>query len=227
MATRIFFLLDKTGSMRSQPTYTNTIDGFNEWLRTMREELPEARFTMALFSSLNTEIRCKDVPFSDANDLCGDTYICDGWTPLFEAICKMIEAAEGVVQTDDKVIITILTDGEENCSPHPYSQAYVNQKVKEKQDAGWQFIFLGANMDAYKAGGAAGLARHGTMSYDSTNLAQSRAAFHGVAGQSVSYARGETQGVQFSDEDRQAAGDKFAESAKKDPGTVKIDLGKE
>lgn len=229
-ATRIVFVLDKTGSMRLEPRYANTIAGFNTWLKEMQGSLPEAAFSLIMFNSFGTTVVHRNARLGDVDELTPAQYQCDGWTPLFEAICKAIEATEKVVGPDERVVITILTDGEENSSCAPYNAlSYVAAKVKEKQDLGWQFVFLGANMDAWKAREGTNISAVSTMSYDSHNLDATQAAFrsaarrtshHGVTGQSV----------KFDDQDLAAAGsDKFAQrpaadEKSKTKGTVEIDL---
>ena len=231
---RIVLVLDSTGSMKSEPRYSNTITGYNTWLAEMQKELPEAAFSLIMFNSFSTDIAHRNARLSDVPELTSERYVCDGWTPLFEAICKAIEAAEKASSPDEKVIIAIITDGEENCSPQPFTLSYVAKRVKEKQNLGWQFIFLGANMDAWKASAGTAIPQRSTMSYDANDKEAVLSTCVATARGMASFASGQTRSMEFSADDLDAAGsDKFAQrpDSEKSPdkktepkGTVEIDL---
>ena len=233
MTARAYFLLDKTGSMGSEPHYSNTIAGYNAWLHGMQRDAPHTKFTMVMFSSESTVTTHKDAHISDVPNLNMETYRCDGMTPLFEAICKLIEAAEKSAGDDDRVVMIIQTDGQENCSPQPYTQSYVAAEIKRKQDKGWQFVFLGADIDAYASGKAMGISRAATMSYSGNDGAATMSAYEAVSRGAAMFASGAAETVEFSDKQRADAGDKFVKPAPtmSEPeakpaadGTVKIDI---
>ncbi len=208
-SVRIVFLLDRTGSMRLEPRYSNTIAGFNAWLKETQDELPESNFSLIMFSSFGTEIVHRNARLGSVPELTPTQYQCDGLTPLFEAVCKAIEATERVASPDERVVITIVTDGMENCSPHPFTRTYVAEMVKKKMDAGWQFVFLGANMDAWDACEGTNIPRQSTMSYNTDDQAATLSAYMATARATREF--GVTgQCVSFSEEDlAMADGNKF------------------
>ena len=101
-------------------------------------------------------------------DLCEKTYNPNGGTALNDAVMEAIEDVETRLKksnTKDKpqVIIIVFTDGEENASKR-YSKAQVSTKRSEKEQEGWAFIFMGADMDAWSAGSSYGMSAGNTVS---------------------------------------------------------------
>ena len=87
-------------------------------------------------------------------------------TPLYDAMAKMIAHIERMSsdRADEDVTVVVFTDGGENAS-REFSSATVFGLVEQKKKLGWTFVFLGANQDSYKSGGAVGFSRGSTTNF--------------------------------------------------------------
>lgn len=114
------------------------------------------------------------IDLQQAPELSMDTYICDCYTPLLDAIGHALVQTGKILEAmpeeerPEKVIFVILTDGEENSSEN-YNHLQVTNMIKHQQDKyNWDFMFLGANQDAIKAGNSYGITRGRSMSLSAT-----------------------------------------------------------
>lgn len=206
MPTSITFLLDKTGSMKS--ILDDTIGGFNAYVDGLRD-LPDALFSLLTFDSNSVDRVVTHMPVKDVPALTRKTYVPGAATPLIDAVVKTIRAIErSITNPADPVVMAILTDGEENSS-REFTWDDLTALIKEKTAAGWQFVFLGAGIDAYEQGARMGIDRGATMSYNSSDPTATRSAFTASAKNMRAYAMGETASASFSVEQKQEAGDKF------------------
>jgi uncharacterized protein YegL len=148
--TYIAFILDRSGSMQSMAE--EAIGGFNAFLSEQQAEEGEANLSLILFDHEYTPItNC--TPVAKVKPLNGKTYEPRGMTALFDAMGRTIDdLGKQLADTPEAdrpggVIVVTLTDGMENASKD-YTQAQVAAKVKHQQEKyGWQFIFLGANLE--------------------------------------------------------------------------------
>lgn len=149
--TEIVFILDKSGSMSGLES--DTIGGFNAMLIKQQLLEGEAVVTTVLFDD-KYELLHDRFDLQDIRALTAKEYFVEGSTALLDAIGKTINKIVNVQRNTaltkkaDKVLFVIITDGLENAS-----QEYSAQQVKgmiqvEKEKYGWEFIFLGANIDA-------------------------------------------------------------------------------
>lgn len=199
---------DRSGSMKS--ILANTVIGLNAYLEEARKT-PELAFTMLRFDTISTDIVYRRTAMAEVPDLTAADIEPRGGTPLIDAICIAIGTAQQEYKDDDRVVFVIMTDGQENAS-REFTLSQLHDMIKERTRVGWQFIFLGASIDAYADAGKFGILKGSTMSYDSSSVAANQRAYRGVAGQSMSYY--ETgKPVTFSEQEKQAVGDKFT------PGT--------
>lgn len=132
-----------------------------------------------------------------------------GGTPLIDAAYKTIKAVEESLKGDTKTKVTICiqTDGEENSSmEHDYKD--LTALIKEKQALGWEFIFMGAGIDAYAQATAMGIAAQNTMSYGKDRQS-TVAAFASAAFNTTGYAAGRMANTSFTASQRNASGDAF------------------
>jgi hypothetical protein len=213
--TVVAFLLDRTGSM--EHIRDDTIGAFNAYLQALQEGDEDITFSLLLFDSVSIDKICTNVPVKDVERLSRETYVPRAWTPLIDAAYKTIKAVEAYVEgKGDKVVICIQTDGDENSSTE-YTWQDLNDLIKEKTAAGWQFNFMGAGLDAYKQGQRMGISVGQTMSYDHSDLAATRAAFVSNARNTSRYASGMSANTVYSAEQKQRAGDRF------DPNLAKGD----
>lgn len=145
--TEFALILDRSGSMGGLES--DTIGGFNSLIKKQWETEGTCRVTTVLFDDryevLHDRIDVHDVPPMTQND-----YYVRGCTALYDAVGKTIHRIERGLADGDasaKVIVAIITDGLENAS-REYRTRQVKSMIEAKKAAGWEFLFLGANIDA-------------------------------------------------------------------------------
>lgn len=160
--TDITIVLDKSGSMDS--VVTETINGFNEFLQEQQKAPGEARLTLLLFdtnySLVHSGVDIKKVP--PLNDM---TYAPSGMTALYDAVMRAILetgnrlAAMPEAERPGKVMFVIMTDGQENSSKEFRNNPQaVKAKIEhQEQKYSWNFVYIGANQDAFEVGGGIGI----------------------------------------------------------------------
>lgn len=169
--TELVVILDKSGSMHS--VVSDTIGGFNALLEEQKKGVGDIKVTLALFDDhyklLHNGVVIADVPKLDEN-----TYKPSGSTALLDAIGRTVdEVGARLAKTPEeerpsKVIVAIITDGEENCS-REYNKTKIAEKIKHQTDKyAWQFLFLGANQDAFAEAGNIGIAQAFACNYNAT-----------------------------------------------------------
>jgi uncharacterized protein YegL len=179
--TEIAFILDRSGSMESM---TNAaISGFNEFLKAQQATLDDhgkpipATFTLVLFDHEYHPIHNRQ-DIQTASPLTLETYVPRGSTALLDAIGRTIDsigkelAVTPEADRPAKVIIAILTDGEENAS-QLFSMADINQRITHQTEKyQWEFMFLGANQDAIATASLMGIHAHqaATFAADADDL---------------------------------------------------------
>ena len=167
--THIGIVQDRSGSMSSLTH--STIDGFNEYVNGLRkgakeDERLDYRLTLVQFDD-EIITRYEDLELKNVKDLNTDTYQTRGVTALYDAIGTTIEQIESYVKDGDDAIIVIMTDGYENAS-QKFNKDRIKSMVKDKEKRDWQFVFLGAGIDAMAEGAGIGIAKGNTMSYGKT-----------------------------------------------------------
>ena len=142
-----------------------------------------------------------------------ETFVPRASTPLIDAVYKTIKAVEKAVSGNpsNKVVMCIQTDGQENSSTeHTWDQ--LNALIKEKFEAGWQFNFMGAGIDAYQQASRMGITADQTLAY-AKDAESSRAAFRATAHNTALYSLGRAKSTAYSKRQKDAAADKY------DPGS--------
>ena len=158
--TEFVFILDRSGSMAGLEQ--DTIGGFNAMLAKQRKEPGEAVVSTVLFDSNSTVIHDR-VPITQVPDLTEEDYFVRGCTALLDAVGGSIHHIGNVHKyarkedVPDKTLFIITTDGMENASKH-YTYDKVRHMIeRQKERYGWEFIFLGANIDAAAEAGKFGI----------------------------------------------------------------------
>ncbi|MHC1735743.1 MAG: hypothetical protein AB9921_08775 [Erysipelotrichaceae bacterium] len=166
--TELVFILDRSGSMSGLES--DTIGGFNAMLKKQKEEPGDALVTTVLFDDV-MELLHDRYDIKKVNPVTEKEYFVRGSTALLDAIGKTIHrlgnvqkyAAENLKA--DKVIVVITTDGMENAS-NEYSYKRVQEMItRQKEKYGWEFIFLGANIDAIATAARFGIDADHTSNY--------------------------------------------------------------
>ena len=150
--TELVFILDRSGSMGGLES--DTIGGFNSLLMKQKKEEGEANVTTVLFDD-QIEVVHDRFPIEVVRQLTEEDYYVRGCTALLDAVgstVKMIENVQNRLPEEmkaEKIIFVITTDGQENASQE-YTYNMVKKMIEKHQEEGWQFIFMGANIDAVR-----------------------------------------------------------------------------
>jgi len=163
----ITVVLDRSGSM--QAIRDDAIGSFNAFVAAQRAVPGEARLTLVQFDDQYERVY-EGRTLVEVADLTEQTFVPRGMTALLDAIGRTIartdERLAAAPAQPDGVIFVILTDGQENAS-REFQRSQVMSMIGERErDAGWQFIFLGANQDAIAEAGGLGIDAAHAMSYD-------------------------------------------------------------
>ena len=166
--TELVFILDKSGSMGGLET--DTIGGFNSMLKKQRNEAGECRVTTVLFDNQYTLLHDR-IDIRAVSPMTEKEYFVGGSTALLDAMGRTINKIVSVQRNTsedyraEKVIFIIITDGAENAS-REYSSAQVKKLIeREKEEHGWEFLFLGANIDAVETAGRFGIGADRAVDY--------------------------------------------------------------
>jgi len=167
-STELVFILDRSGSMSGMES--DTIGGFNAMLKKQQNEPGECRITTVLFDD-KYEVLHDRVDIKAVRKITGSDYFVRGCTALLDAIGTTIKKMKKVQKSTaeeyqaDKVVFVITTDGMENSS-REYTYDKVKSMVKQqKKKHNWEFIFLGANIDAIDVAGKVGIAANRTQNF--------------------------------------------------------------
>jgi Mg-chelatase subunit ChlD len=152
-ATHIAVLLDRSGSMES--VKDETISGYNAFIKEQKEAGDNASLSLVQFDSAGIDTLQEFTPISAVPDLNGDTFQPRGMTPLLDALGKTInttgKSLEAIPEANrpDKVVFVVITDGQENAS-HEFNKTHIKEMIEHQSSIyNWQFIYLGANQDAF------------------------------------------------------------------------------
>ncbi len=167
-ATELVFILDKSGSMAGLES--DTIGGFNAMLQKQKALPGECRITTVLFDN-RYELLHDRIDIRAVSPMTEREYQVGGSTALLDAIGRTVRKLVSVQRNTaeayraEKVMFVIITDGAENAS-REYSVQKVRAMIEhEKENYGWEFLFLGANMDAVETAGRFGIARDRAVDY--------------------------------------------------------------
>lgn len=164
----LVLILDKSGSMSGLES--DTIGGFNAMIEKQKALAVPVRVTTVLFNDeVDMLYERKDIHF--VKPLTAKEYEVGGTTALLDAVGATILRMEqrGVSEREGtKVIFVIITDGMENASTE-FTKPKVKQLISDKQEkAGWEFIYLGANIDAVEEADAIGVKKANAVTYRNT-----------------------------------------------------------
>lgn len=163
-------ILDASGSMES--IYNQALSGVNETIQTIRmgqKEHPEFEqsLTLASFNSGKNYLNVKysATPIVEVKEITKEDYIACGCTALYDAMGEMISELKRKVTPEDRVLVTVITDGYENASIH-WNGPQIKSLVEELRHEGWTFTYIGANQDVEEVAGSMGI--RNTLAFDET-----------------------------------------------------------
>ena len=166
--TEIVFILDRSGSMSGLEK--DTIGGFNSTIEKQKQEEGEAFVSTVLFDT-EMDVLHDRVPLASVAPLTDKEYYARGCTALLDAIGGAIHHIGNVHKyareedRPEKTIFVITTDGYENAS-RKYTAERIKQMIERQKDKyGWEFIFLGANIDAIETARNFGISEDRAANY--------------------------------------------------------------
>ena len=164
----LVFILDRSGSMGGLES--DTIGGFNAMLEKQKKQEGDAHITTVLFDDKYEQIHNR-FPVNQVKALTSEDYYVRGCTALLDAMGRTIHQMALVQkhlpeeERAEKVIFVITTDGLENAS-REYSRSQIKQMIEqEKEKYGWEFLFLGANMDAVEEADSFGISADRSVTF--------------------------------------------------------------
>lgn len=166
--TEIVFILDRSGSMSGLEA--DTIGGFNSMIAKQKKEDGEAYVSTVLFDD-QCEVLHDRVPMDKVPVMTEEEYYVRGCTALLDAVGGAIHHIANVHKyardedRPEKTLFVITTDGMENASKR-YSYEKVQAMLKKEQEKyGWEFIFIGANIDAVQEAKRFGIRKERAVNY--------------------------------------------------------------
>ena len=166
--TELVFILDRSGSMGGLES--DTIGGFNSMLEKQKKEEGRAYVSTVLFDH-ETVVLHDRLPIDKIEPLTDDDYTVRGCTALLDAIGKSIHHIGNIhkyARSEDvpeHTMFVIITDGMENAS-RIYSGKEIKKMIeKEKTKYGWEFLFIGANIDAIATARTFGISKDKAVNY--------------------------------------------------------------
>lgn len=168
--TELVFILDRSGSMSGLEK--DIIGGFNSMLEKQRKEPGDAVVSTVLFDN-ETEVIHDRVVIADVPNLTDKEYFVRGCTALLDAVGGAIQHIGNVHKyarkedVPEKTLFIITTDGMENASHHYTYDKVRNMIERQKERYGWEFLFLGANIDAVETAKHFGIGADRAVNYHS------------------------------------------------------------
>ena len=188
--TELVFILDRSGSMSGLES--DTIGGFNSLINKQRKEDGECFVSTVLFNDHSAVLHDR-VALSKVSPMSEDDYMVGGCTALIDALGDAIHHIGNIHKyarpedVPENTIFVITTDGQENAS-HKYSSDEVKKMVERQTEKyGWEFLFMGANIDAVETAKHYGIREDRAVNYNCD--ADGTAVLYNCVSETVSMAR--------------------------------------
>lgn len=170
--TEVVFILDRSGSMSN--LVNDTIGGFNSFVDEQKKSGAESSLTTILFDT-EYNLLHNGVVINNVPELTTKEYFARGGTALLDAVGKTInQVSERVAKLSkknkpEKIIVVITTDGQENSSKE-FTTEVIKALVESKIKEGWEFLFLGANIDSFSVSSGLGISSVNTTNYSANQV---------------------------------------------------------
>ena len=163
--TELVFILDRSGSMGGLES--DTIGGFNGMIDRQKKEGEKVNVTTILFDD-EVEIIHDRFPIEAVQPLTDKEYYVRGCTALLDAVGQEIDNVQKHLPEEHragKVLFVITTDGLENSSAG-FNYNDIKRMIESRKECGWEFLFLGANIDAGREAEKIGIERNKSVTYE-------------------------------------------------------------
>ena len=167
--TEVVFILYTSGSMAGLGS--DTIGGFNSMIKQQKKQDGECYVSTVLFDNCS-EVLHDRLPLEKVPEMTDKDYTVRGCTALIDAIGGAIHHIENIHKyarredVPEHTIFVITTDGQENAS-HTYTSENVKKMIEQKkEECGWEFLFIGANIDAVETAARYGIDKDRAVNYN-------------------------------------------------------------
>ncbi|WP_028509429.1 vWA domain-containing protein [Ruminococcus sp. NK3A76] len=181
--TEMVFILDRSGSMSGLES--DTIGGFNSMIEKQKTQEGEAFVSVVLFDD-RSEVIYDRVKLSEIRQMTREDYFVRGCTALYDAVGDAIKHIANIHKyareedVPEHTVFVITTDGMENAS-RSFTQDSLKKLIEQqKEKHGWEFIFIGANIDSVKTAKSVGISEDMACDYEATETG-TRAMFAAMA----------------------------------------------
>ena len=167
--TEMVWILDRSGSMSGLES--DTVGGFNAMVEKQRRQTWEALVTTVLFNQESVTLHDR-LPIGQVEKLTERDYSVGGCTALLDAIGTTVRRIADIHRyarpedVPEHTVFVITTDGMENAS-RSFTKEQVKALIQQQQERGWEFLFLGANIDAIATAGQFGIGEDRAVQYHS------------------------------------------------------------
>lgn len=203
--SHITVILDRTGSMME--IRDDVIGGFNAFLAEQQAASTPATFTLVQFDSQDPyEVLHHDRPIAEVTPLTPEQYLPRASTPLYDAMGRGILDLESRIakqpeaERPSRIIFVVVTDGAENAS-REFDRAAITKLVDARKAAGWDFVFLSADMEAFHDAGAVGIDYSSRLAFQKSSRGND-AAWAAASSKIKARILGAADKVEFDDHDR-------------------------
>ncbi len=166
--TELVFILDRSGSMSGLES--DTIGGFNAMIERQKKEHGTCYVSTVLFDD-ESEVIHDRINLGDVPRMTNEDYTVRGCTALIDAIGSSIKHISNIHKyarpedVPDQTVFVITTDGQENASHHYTSNMVKKMIDRQKEEFGWEFLFIGANIDAVETAARYGISKDRAVNY--------------------------------------------------------------
>lgn len=167
--TELVFIIDRSGSMYGLEK--DTIGGFNSLIEKQRKENGDCYVSVVLFDDVS-EVLYDRVKLENVREMTAEDYEVRGCTALIDALGGAIHHIGNIHKyarnedVPEHTVFVIITDGMENASRMYSSDRVKNAVKRQKEKYGWEFLFIGANIDAVETAANYGIGADRAVNYN-------------------------------------------------------------